>query len=137
MDALTANDELFVKALREVAAEAGPDYTYPDEWREQAGEGEDGGQCRYVVNGQPACLIGRALAALGVPVAALENVEGSAAWAALGELHPTSAPVGDAANLAQERQDTGATWGEALALFEQRIAAAGLRPPPPGAPVGG
>jgi len=106
-------------ALEAVVAERGAGWVYPDEWR-------DDGVCRYVVDGCPACIVGAALAHLGVPVDLLTAHEGVGAWALLESLGRTGAVtvVGPAVAMlygVQVVQDGGppdrapGTWGEALA----------------------
>ena len=93
---------------------AGAEYQYP------------GDVCYYMLNGAPDCLVGRALADYGVPLDVLQSWD-----------HPTQTIEmlwgGYAANewlteesavifiAAQDSQDGGNTWGDALFAAESAI----------------
>ena len=106
-------------ALEAVVAERGADWVYPDEWR-------DDGVCRYVVDGCPACIVGAALAHLGVPVDVLAVFETSAAMLTyelgeLGHVHKDDDQWATAALVRAQFVQDGSppdrppgTWGEAL-----------------------
>lgn len=110
--------------LAEVVADMGEDYVYPDELREGGVEGA----CYYVVNGQPACIIGHVLARAGL----LDHPVAVGNWNAMrlgvaGLDVDTAPPVTtvDAARVlaaAQSTQDDGDTWGEALRCAQERAA---------------
>jgi hypothetical protein len=100
-----------LRLLEKQVEEAGPDYVYQTPDSSQV--------CKYVVNGQPSCLIGRALVDYGVPVSVI------AAWDAptktIGMAYSAyaadfltyeSAAVFEAA---QDKQDSNESWGSALA----------------------
>jgi hypothetical protein len=79
-----------------------------------------GGGCRYfLTDGQPACIIGTALAKLGYGPADVK--EGAGASWVLNHLTTNDALV-DAACHAQGAQDNGQTWGQALTSFEKTLA---------------
>lgn len=117
-----------MRAMAEVVAERGAGYVYPDEWRAEGSAGDGG--CLYVVDGRPACLIGAALARLGVPVSVLrsegdgeelddcaDGCEGPLPARPLLETLCADLPplLADAYQAAQDAQDKGRTWGEAYA----------------------
>lgn len=106
----------YVTRLMETAVNMkGPDYVYrvPD----------DRGACVYINDGQPSCLVGHVLVAAGVPVERLEVWEDTAAREVVGHLGPDDwdYDLGEALNRAQETQDSGAPWGEALAAFKEAL----------------
>jgi hypothetical protein len=114
-------------ALEAVVAERGAGWVYPDEWR-------DDGVCRYVVDGCPACIVGAALAHLGVPVDVLAAHEGLGVWALLDDLGRAGAvtvvgPVAAMLYDVQSVQDgdpperAPGTWGEALAAARAAVPA--------------
>jgi len=106
-----------VALLREVVAVFGadhvaprfPDRAHPDDRRRDS--------CRYVVDGEPSCLVAHVLTRAGVDVTDLEVVESTspdnvtvspqfAAWADGPSLHLLAA--------VQEEQDNGVPWGLAV-----------------------
>lgn len=99
-------------ALEAVVAEGGEDYVYPDE------EKDHDGMCRYVrKDGTPSCIVGHVVTLLDPELLPLLATKEGAAALSLGfpdKLHFTNqaAQVLDAA---QQEQDNGKTWGEALA----------------------
>lgn len=109
---LTAGE--FLHTLRQVVAERGANYVYPESERLESGA------CRYWHNGQPSCMIGHALDVLGLVVP--PSLEGLSAPYVLYEF---GAPVqvGRVAVYVQAAQDLGGSWGEALVAAE-RVAAA-------------
>ena len=102
----------FLHALRQVVAEKGESYTYPESERDAWDV------CRYWHNGQPSCIIGHALDALGVVVP--PSLEGMSANSIFREWRAKD-PVTRAALAAQRAQDRGATWGEALSAAELEV----------------
>ena len=108
--------ENFTEAMRQAVAERGADWVYPAE------DGEwmlDGSSCCYfLLDGSPACIIGTALHKLGYgPNDVSEGTD------AFGILTRWKAPldVASAAGLAQDAQDEGKPWGEALATYETEM----------------
>lgn len=98
--------------LREVIAEFGEDHIAP--WLELAGIEA---ACRYVIDGEPSCIVGQVFYRAGVPIAELEAIEG------IGADDLAAAPqLRDWADnrsllllgLIQEEQDNGRPWGVAL-----------------------
>lgn len=70
--------------------------------------------------GKPSCIIGRALARLGVPLKRLAAKEGVPAHTSMNlHLDGFSGVVVRAANAAQVVQDQRGLWGIALAEFEE------------------
>lgn len=104
--------EMAVEALDYAVQLRGEDYVYPEEWRDE----NNLGGCQYVVNGKPACIVGVALDYLGV---ALQDQNGAAhslpdIWG-LDVVDYEHFRVGDLLWQAQVVQDSGETWGEAVA----------------------
>lgn len=105
--------ENFTAAMREAVAERGEDYVYSD--GQPGWEAKDGG-CRYALDdGTPACLIGLAL--YKVDPSLVPTDDGLNAYQVLYSLG-ASKDVLLAAGNAQEMQDTGKTWGQALVMYE-------------------
>jgi hypothetical protein len=108
-----------MSTLREVVADH-PEhvYTAPDHMA------DDYLSCYYVHvdadggNQRPGCLIGVVLNRLGVPLDVLATREGSGAYVVTSSLVETSSDVANALERAQDKQDNGATWAEALAAAE-------------------
>jgi len=115
----TITREQFIEAMHKAVAERGEDFVYPDEWRESA-------SCLYYIESpmgvrEGACIVGKAIEiATGGEVYTGYN---AAAYEVLSEEYDLAGDVGDAAFVAQRVQDTGGTWGEALAAFEEYLAA--------------
>lgn len=98
-----------VELLHQVIDEFGAGYVYAT---------DDGGHCFYVTAGKPACLVAQVLARGGVPLEGLADLDAQScsdvssqavrfeAWA-----EPDAVVL--LAN-AQDQQDGGATWGNAL-----------------------
>jgi len=109
-----------LRTMEEVVSEYGADYVYRT---------DSSVQCVYVADGEPSCLVGHVLHRLGVPTEALFHLgdRSGVSQDAKGLVHALvregyaapvpSSPFGPIAVLmeAQWRQDTGSTWGEALA----------------------
>src|SRR5699024_11860311 len=86
----------FLHALRQLVAEKGASYVYPES------EKRSDGACSYWHNGQPSCIIGHALDALGSVVPPF--CEGKNAFTVLHDLG-ASAQVRWAAQKAQRAED--------------------------------
>lgn len=111
-----------IAALEAVVAAAGEDFVYPDEDKNEFGT------CQYLkADGTPSCIAGHVVALLepeATPL--LKHMEGKAATSLNfpGRLYfdPFAAHVLD---IAQQEQDQGKTWGEALAhvrlVYSRRI----------------
>lgn len=104
-------DQKIVDAIREVASSA-PEYVYkiPDSTTLY---------CLYFDHdGNPSCLIGQALAKCGLTK---EDVtEGASAFKVLAEKGIDDV-VAAAAEIAQDKQDNGETWGSALEAFNETL----------------
>jgi len=99
-------------ALREVVADKGADYVYPEEW-----ENQDSG-CVYVRDGQPACIVGHVLARLDSALLDSEVVRSNRSANVLPEVgfeHHAAWLL----RAAQRVQDVGGTWGSAFAAAER------------------
>lgn len=97
-----------VALLREVVAEYGEEFIY---------DGSTAADCVYMRDGEPSCLVGHALYRAGERV----FEEGMCPSLAARTVNVTSSA--DAVfSAAQDRQDNGATWGEALAAALARAA---------------
>ena len=103
----------FLHTLRQVVAEKGTNYVYPESDITDSG-------CRYRVDGRPSCLIGHALDRLGHVVP--PELEAKSAAFVLDRLGVSQAAVGRVADMAQLVQDEGHTWGEALETAEAAAA---------------
>lgn len=108
--------EQAMAALEVVVAEAGEDYVYESPRHMQGGDES----CFYVhrdpdgSDARPGCLVGTALHRLGVPLGELEKHEGTDAFTMLWHITDLPDRARGAFSGAQEAQDTGETWGEAL-----------------------
>lgn len=109
-------------ALVTAIAQKGADYVYPDY----------AGGCQYSVDGQPACLVGVAVASLGgeyFNVLAAEEQEQLAVEDGLPLISARSLPIErlakEALQAAQNVQDGGGEWGRALEEFDRVVADGG------------
>lgn len=106
--------------IRRIAAE-NPEYVYDE------GDAAAWGQrCYYVRNGCGSCIVGRALANLGVPIERLEeadsrNGSGVRASTLLTELTGKSLVAARWVQYVQDRQDKGVAWREAVAQADAVI----------------
>lgn len=99
----------FLHTLRQVVAEKGANYVYPES------EKAPGGICRYRYDGQPSCIIGHVLDTLGIIVPPLyESISAADLLSNFG----ASEQVQWVALMAQHAQDNALSWGEALAYAE-------------------
>ena len=113
---MTTKDEKFIQAMKDAVERRGRDYVYP--------RGEEGyyrlsnpNACLYTntKTNEPACIIGLAMSLAGFP----KPPEGDAADMTLEGL--VSPRVAFAAWSAQNLQDNGHTWGEALDEFLREV----------------
>lgn len=121
MERITVPAAKVLETLTAVATE-NPGYVYAAP-EHQASESLS---CYYVhkdENGEnvtPGCLVGKVLNVLGVSLEALSRYEGSGAYSVTATvLEVTGQPdeiraAHDALGIAQNAQDAGATWGDAL-----------------------
>lgn len=110
-------EKKIVAGIRAAVAERGADYVYPDEWR-----GTGGGCFYYNEDGTPSCLVGLAIDKAGLT----DHVWNKRAKVGAHDLLESMIPgidtrLGVAVEAAQGLQDDGATWGEALARFEEYV----------------
>jgi hypothetical protein len=112
-----ASDEKIMLTLHNVVAER-PNYVY---------ESDAEGNCQYVRDGAPSCVVGHVLHRLGVPVTELSRYDtpygGVDAMRVVGELVPSASwEVREALFKAQSVQDRQETWDAALVAAELRWA---------------
>lgn len=98
----------FMDACAKAIADRGEEYVYD--------KAQFGGHCVYAYQGQPGCLIGDALARLGVPLEVLAEAASANADTLLEDLgfHYVIR------NIASEMQDSRQRWGAVLATGQQR-----------------
>ena len=117
--------ENFTAAMRAAVAERGGDWVYPAEGSELAEQGwrsKEWGACVYVLpDGSPACLIGLAL--YKIDPALVEGLEGEnvTALRLLQRLGVEDGELYWAAQDAQDAQDLGEAWGNALKIYERAM----------------
>lgn len=112
-----------IDLLRQVVATKGADITVPSSG------------CVYFLNGQPSCLIGHAMALVGISKDDLTVTdEGFTMEFNESPLGPIITPLAESGVLslhtkaeavwqaAQDAQDAGRTWGQALAAAEEVLA---------------
>lgn len=110
--AINATHDDVIGALRAVVAEKGADYVYVNRNGEVA---SDSVQCYYVHGDQPGCIAGAAFHKLGVPLEVLAEFElQDAGYVAKQVLQFVSYDTQGALTVAQQTQDGGGTWGQAL-----------------------
>ncbi len=117
----TITRESFSEAIEAAVAERGPDFIYPLEWKEEFPGNDDPTalRCVYFKEGVgPACIIGVALDKLGVDVEKIVNSDASTILSALGA---TDLGLLRAADLAQNQQDLGRPWVDALADYQETL----------------
>lgn len=107
---MTELGQQIIQKVRDIAGE-NPDFVYTP-------PNDDGGACVYYHDGQPSCLIGRALAAQGVIEPDIESSDKNSLgiMQLIGELN-LSLLTGETDWLyrVQRRQDDGKPWGAAVA----------------------
>lgn len=114
-DVITITKVSALKGLKALVEEYGEDFVY------QRNDVGDGLGCSYVHDNEPSCMIGKFLAAVGVPLERLalaDRFGGSPAYALLESLKSEGVlsveyGVGTLLNAAQRGQDAGATWKQA------------------------
>lgn len=125
---LTEDDRKFIKAMEAAVEERGERWTYPsgDDWRTG-----DGKMCVYAKpDGSPACLIGLAL--FKVDPKLMPSYEDSDSGRDMdavsvldrlvdgGKLNLSTRTI-SGAYAAQNHQDRGGTWGDALDKFKGHV----------------
>jgi hypothetical protein len=99
--------------LEQCVAERGCDYVYAPRGTAHGGYST----CLYTHNGKPDCIVGLALAKSGVPVEALQTINGDRLAGLYSEHRlPVDITLGTLAvfRAAQGAQDQGLSWGVAL-----------------------
>lgn len=123
---LTDNDRKFIAGMEAAVAERGADYVYPQINTIVTDDMHSNGMCVYRDSrGNPACLIGTALAKAEVHGTYIPEYHESARSASelFAEFEdedgkgPLSWFIAEAADKAQTEQDNGAAWGDALVAF--------------------
>lgn len=107
--------ERATEEMEAVVAKFGEGYRYP---------GVEEASCKYVKGGEPSCLVGQVLARIGVDVEDLieldelvdQRIGRIIDSGVLGAEVPKSVKYG--LMTAQEKQDQGYTWGEALFAYK-------------------
>jgi len=117
---ITLTNEQVTSLIEAAVVEKGENYIY-----ERPIGAED---CLYVHGEQPGCIVGHVLHAAGVRLAALWVREGMSARVLIEELKDQevismSGEAVVALRRAQQEQDYGGTWGEALQKFNQIMVA--------------
>lgn len=102
----TVTDEEGLALLEQIVNER-PDYVYEK-------PGGDDASCVYVHNGAPSCLVGHWLHKLGVSLDDIPEGEAASDTARVLGL-AVSTPLADALDGAQDTQDSGLNWAQALA----------------------
>lgn len=109
MKAPEITDEQFIQAMQDVV-QGNEDYVYESP--------RASGYCVYFdEKGNPSCLIGHALAKCDVEPFDQDRLLQDNAYYVLPQ-YGISAKVAKAAQMAQQAQDCGETWQEALARFD-------------------
>lgn len=119
-DVITITRLSAFNGLKAIVEEYGDDFVYQKEYE----DGEP--SCVYVRDGEPSCLVGKFLAAAGVPLKLLQRADalgGTPAEALietlrLAEIIDVEMGVSVMLGAAQARQDGGDTWGTALRSAE-------------------
>ena len=109
--------------LAEAVAEKGADYVYTTPDGEQGNE-DVSPNCFYVHGFQPGCIVGHVLHKAGVSLASLREEESNNASGVLSSLRPDlpyEPGVDVLLNEAQQAQDQGVPWGEAVRLALQEV----------------
>jgi hypothetical protein len=114
-----------VELLEAEVAEAGRNFVYKKDERDESG----GVSCKYVEDGCPSCLIGRALHRASVPLYVLgdldvqnEGMSEAIAEARFNDDIELTADARDVFQAAQSVQDAGGTWGHALDMAKAELA---------------
>jgi len=111
--------ERTLELLDAAVTERGADFVYPEEWKvpSQIFSSTPGGDCVYVHDGKPACIVGWVLHTHGVTIEQLRQLEGDSVYALLLHLQPVlevEPGVGTVLREAQNQQDVGRPWGVAV-----------------------
>ena len=105
-----------IEGLTAIVDEFGEDYVYPEKEAVIP-------RCLYVHDGEPDCIVGKFLHSVGIPLERLKKADevdgGTPAWKLLGQLEDERVLTAEDRGLnilqrAQDHQDSGIAWGEAL-----------------------
>lgn len=117
MEALTLDRA--VELAREVVAEFGEDYVYPEshkrlQWEDEPESPSNPMSCVYVHEGKPSCIVGHILHRHGVEIEAMKNHEFDSACPVSGATTNAEGTARFFLREMQEHQDKGKPWGESL-----------------------
>ncbi|MCT2594240.1 hypothetical protein LHJ74_30770 [Streptomyces sp. N2-109] len=121
---LNVVDEEVMDILREVVAE-NPDYIYRAPPVDPPHVADRQMSCLYVhtdadgSNPRPGCVAGHVMYRLGIPLDTLKRWEGVDALSLMQEFTDADKYTREALDVAQTRQDAGATWAQALHAAEK------------------
>jgi hypothetical protein len=122
-DVIEINKERAIELLEQAVAERGEDFVYYNAYQENYA---NYGACRYQIDGEPACLVGLALAKAGVSPEGLNLLEGSGITNSYTLNRPQNLKITPDAlavfQVAQDTQDNDGPWGEALRLAKEKAA---------------
>lgn len=102
-----------VELAREVVADFGEEYVYPENQKRRESESSLP-SCVYVHEGHPSCLVGHILHRHGVDLDVLGNHEFRGAWFLAGDLAGADAKTRLFLDVVQSSQDGGTTWAQAV-----------------------
>lgn len=118
---MSIDAQTVLTTLREVVEQFGPATTYAQRYEEITdGSYDTGMTCKYQIDGNPVCIVGVALDRLGIPYD--PSWEDESITSVAGEYLDgtfTDGAIGVLA-VAQDRQDGGDSWGDALLAAERR-----------------
>lgn len=118
MPMITPTVEQVTATIKAVVEEFGADYVYP-----YAAAPADCRYTEYDENGPtaPSCIAGHVLHRLGVPLDELRQWEGNNIHGLQENYINLPAGAYEGLSAAQEAQDGGKTWGEALNIYNERV----------------
>lgn len=102
-----------VELAREVVAEFGEDYVYPESEKRRETDGSLP-SCVYVHEGCPSCLVGHILHRHGVSLEDMSQDEFRGAWFVSAKCADADGKAREFLDAAQESQDNGDTWAVAI-----------------------
>jgi hypothetical protein len=120
MEALTCDRA--VELAYEVLDEFGEAYVYPTEHKRVEHEGSTP-SCVYVHDENPSCLVGQILYRHGVSVEDLAANEFKGGWTVSERLANADFYARFFLDVAQGKQDSGMSWGEAVRLAVEHVKA--------------
>jgi hypothetical protein len=112
-----------VELAREVVAEFGEDYLYPEDHKRGEIERDGISSCVYVHDGKPSCLVGQILHKHGVSLEDLAANEFQGAWSVSERYAGADYHAKFFLDVAQGKQDSGMSWGEAVRLAVEHVKA--------------